>query len=220
MAIKERDLNMKANDYFKERSEVASYMKRLYDRQLTTASGGNISLRINNDLFCITPSALDKGNLTPDLIAVVNFDGTNLTPHLPLSIETEMHKAILLSRPDRNAVVHAHPTYACSFSTSTKCTLSTRLTAEAYYILGDAVTVPYKLMGTQELARDVASYIKNSEVLLMENHGAVAVGHDLLRAFDCMELLERAAMMNVIVKSVEGSKELTEEQLKAIANMR
>jgi L-fuculose-phosphate aldolase len=206
--------------FYEERSLVASYMKRLYDRHLTTASGGNISLRINEDLFCITPSALDKGNLTPDLIAVVNFDGTNLTPHLPLSIETEMHKSILLSRPDRNAVVHAHPTYACSFSTARECTLSTRLTAEAYYILGDPVTVPYKLMGTPGLALEVSSYIKDHEVLLMENHGAVAVGYDLLRAFDCMELLERAAMMNIITKNVTDSKELNDEQLQAIIDMR
>ena len=85
-------------DYYEERKSVADYMKRLYDRHLTTASGGNISLRINKDLFCITPSALDKGNLTPDLIALVTFDGKNLTPDLPLSMETEMHRKCLLAR--------------------------------------------------------------------------------------------------------------------------
>lgn len=211
---------MEKIEFYEERSQVASYMKRLYDRHLTTASGGNISLRLNDDLFCITPSALDKGNLTPDLIAVVNFDGTNLTPHLKLSIETEMHRLTLLKRPDRKAVVHAHPTYACSFSTARECTLSTRLTAEAYYFLGDPVTVPYELMGTTDLAALVAEYAKDHEVLLMENHGALAVGEDLLRAFDCMELLERAAMMNIIAKNVPNSKLLNAAQLQAIIDMR
>jgi len=211
---------MESIKFYEERKQVALFMKRLYDRHLTTASGGNISLRLNDDLFCITPSALDKGNLTPELIAVVNFDGTNLTPELPLSIETEMHKAILKARPDRSAVVHAHPTYACSFSTAAKCTLSTRLTAEAYYFLGDPVTVPYKLMGTKDLANIVGEYIKDHEVLLMENHGAVAVGTTLLKAFDGMELLERAAVMNIISKQVEGSKLLNDEQIQDIIDMR
>lgn len=207
-------------DFYEERKSVADCMKRLYDRHLTTASGGNISLRINDELFCITPSALDKGNLTPDLIAVVNFDGTNLTPNLPLSMESDMHRKVLLARPDRNAVVHAHPTYACAYSTAQPCTLNTRLTAEAYFIIGDIVNVPYRLMGTQGLADIVSEYIVNNEVMLMENHGAIAVGKDLLRAFDCMELLERAAMMSLAVNNIENSHELDEERIKAIIAMR
>ncbi|MFA6695916.1 MAG: class II aldolase/adducin family protein, partial [Sphaerochaeta sp.] len=106
---------METKKYEKYRRQVASFMTRLYDRQLTTASGGNISMRISKDLFCITPSALDKGLLTPDDIAVVTLDGKNLTPNLPLSIETEMHRLILVARPDIQAIVHAHPTYVSAF---------------------------------------------------------------------------------------------------------
>lgn len=206
--------------YYEERKEVALCMKRLYDRHLTTASGGNISLRVDKDTFLITPSALDKGNLTPDLIAVVKFDGTNLTPNLKLSIETEMHKEVLLARPDRNAVVHAHPVAACSFATAMPCQIDTRLTAEAYYIMGDVENVPYELMGTKKLADIVSKHIKDHEVLLMENHGAIAVGNDLLRAFDCMELLERAAQMTLNVLLIKHSKDLNEKQLEEIREMR
>lgn len=206
--------------YYEERKSVADYMKRLYDRHLTTASGGNISLRINKNLFCITPSALDKGNLTPDLIALVTFDGKNLTPDLPLSMETEMHRRCLLTRPDINAVVHAHPTLSCAYSTAQPCSLNTRLTAEAYYIIGDIVNVPYKLMGTKDLAEIVSKNIVDHEVMLMENHGAIAVGATLLRAFDCMELLERAAQMSLAVASIPNSHELTKERIDTIIKMR
>ncbi|MFA7119280.1 MAG: class II aldolase/adducin family protein, partial [Sphaerochaetaceae bacterium] len=163
---------------------------------------------------------LDKGNLTPDLIAVVKFDGTNLTPELPLSMETEMHRRVLLNRPDRNAVVHAHPTTVCAFSTAQPCMLNTHLTAEGYFILGDVVNVPYQLMGTKELAKAVSEEIRTHEVLLMENHGAIAVGKDLLRAFDCMELLERAAVMTLDVMNIKGSKELDEKKLATLRAMR
>jgi len=206
--------------YHEEREQVAAYMKRLYDRGLTTASGGNISLRVDDDTFLITPSALDKGNLTAELIAIVKFDGTNLTPELPLSIETEMHREILLARPDRMAVVHAHPVAACSFASAQPCQIDTRLTAEAYYIMGDVENVPYALMGTKALAQVVSEHIKDHEVLLMENHGAVAVGKNLLRAFDCMELLERAAQMTLNVAYIKNSKSLDERKLAEIRAMR
>lgn len=203
---------MKENLFYKEREAVANYMKRLYDRHLTTASGGNISLRVDDEHFVITPSALDKGHLTPDLIAIVRFDGTNLTPELPLSIETEMHRLCLLKRPDRNAVVHAHPTTVCSFAAAMPCTINTAISAEAYFIVGDVVNVPYQLMGTPALAKAVSESVKDHEVVLMENHGALALGHDLLRAFDCMELLERAAKMTLNCMQIKNSKSLTEAQ--------
>ncbi|MCK9190913.1 MAG: class II aldolase/adducin family protein [Sphaerochaetaceae bacterium] len=209
--------------FYKERKCVADFMKRLYDRQITTASGGNISMRLNDELFCITPSALDKGNLTPEVIAIVSLkDGKNMTDKIKLSIETEMHRKVLLERPDVNAVVHAHPIYASTFATAQPCSLSTRYSAEAFYFIGDVVNVPYRLMGTPDLANIVAEYMndKSRNCILMEKHGALAVGKTMLNAFDRMELLERMAVMNIVSKQIPNSEELTDEQLEAIRNMR
>ena len=192
---------MNIKQYEKERRQVAAFMTRLYDRQLTTASGGNISLRISDELFCITPSALDKGMLTFEDIAVVTMDGKNLTPDLPLSIETEMHRLSLIARPDCRAIVHAHPTYTSAFTAITKdgkCAIDTTMIAESYFILEKPEMVAYRLMGTVNLAEQVAIKAFDHSVLLLENHGAVALGKSLLEAFDKMELLERAAQMTTI----------------------
>lgn len=210
---------MSTNNFYEERKAVADCMKLLYDRGLTTVSGGNISLRLNDELFCITPSGIDKGNLTPEMIAIVKFDDTNLTPDLRLSIETEMHRLVLLARPEMNAIVHAHPTYASAYSTQMPTTLNTRLTAESYCVLGDVVNVPYSLMGTQSLAEAVAKMSKEYKTLLMENHGALVMGKTLLSAFDAMDLLERAAMMTHITQTLPSSHELTEAQMEEIRKM-
>ncbi len=185
---------------FKEvREEIARIMKRLYDCRLTTTSGGNISFRLNDELFAITPSQLDKANLTGDLVAIVGFDSTNYTPSLPLSIESEMHRKVLLARPDINAVVHAHPVYASAFTTMKK-PINTKLLAESWFLLEEPAFAPYKRMGSADLAATVSTCVKDSNVVLMENHGVLTVGKSLLAAFDLIEVLENSAKMTCITQ--------------------
>ena len=205
--------------FYKERVAVANFMKRLYDRQLTTASGGNISLRVSDDEFCITPSSIDKGSLTAESIAVVKFDGTNLTPDLKLSIETEMHRQILLKRPDLRAVVHAHPVFASAFATAQPCALDSRLIAETYFILGEIVNVPYFIMGSKELADAVSEAVVHNTAVLLENHGALCAAKDLLHAFDGIDLMERLAQMTILRRFIDNSHIMTESQCKEITDV-
>ena len=205
--------------FYKERVAVADFMKRLYNRQLTTASGGNISLRVSDDEFCITPSSLDKGSLTAESIAVVKFDGTNLTPELKLSIESEMHRQILLKRPDLHAVVHAHPVFASAFATAQPCVLDSRLIAETYFILGEIVNVPYFIMGSKELADAVSEAVVHNTAVLLENHGALCAAKDLLHAFDGIDLMERLAQMTILRRFIDNSHIMTESQCKEITDV-
>ncbi|UTD02863.1 class II aldolase/adducin family protein [Treponema socranskii subsp. buccale] len=205
--------------FYKERVAVANFMKRLYDRQLTTASGGNISLRVSDDEFCITPSSLDKGSLTAESIAVVKFDGTNLSPELKLSIESEMHRQILLKRPDLHAVVHAHPVFASAFATAQPCVLDSRLIAETYFILGEIVNVPYFIMGSKELADAVSEAVVHNTAVLLENHGALCAAKDLLHAFDGIDLMERLAQMTILRRFIDNSHIMTESQCKEITDV-
>ena len=182
--------------FYNERKQVADMMTRLYNTRLTTTSGGNISLRIHENTFCITPSSLDKGTLRPELIAVVTTDGENLTPELKLSIEGEMHRLILAENPQINAIVHAHPVFSTLF-TFTEKEVDTSLTAESWLLLGRPVAAPYHKMGTPELAREVADCAKKSRIVLLRNHGVLATGKDLLDAFDGIEVFENAAKLTL-----------------------
>lgn len=219
---------MDFKEFEHQRCEVAECMARLYRTGLTTTSGGNISLRLNDELFCITPSSLDKACLSAETIAVVTMEGENLTPHLKLSIEGEMHRLTLINRPDVDAVVHAHPCYATAFSTMKKSdgalALNTRLIGESWYLLGEPRLVPYYRMGSEELAHAVSEAARDCSVLLMENHGVLAVGPTLLKAFDCVEVLENAARMTVITQTmINGGyvvKSLDDVECDALSAMR
>ncbi len=183
--------------YKKERKEVASFMRRLYNHGLTTTSGGNISYRLSQDLILLTPSATDKGRMKWSEVGVMSILGQNLTPDLKPSIEYEMHLSIYRKNKDVMAIVHAHPVFASSF-TAMKCKIDTNLTAEAAAILGTPLMVPYALMGSNDLAAIVSDSVQKSDILMLENHGVLTTGSNLLQAFDKIEVLENAAKMTLI----------------------
>lgn len=197
------------------RKEVAFFMRRLYTRGLTTASGGNVSVRLRKGIL-ITPSALDKGIIRGKQVGMISFDGRNMTPALRPSMESALHLAIYRSRSDVNAIVHAHPPIATSFTAMRKA-IDCTLIAEARAVLGTPVLAPYALMGTEGLA--VAAEIGSAgktNVILLENHGIVCLGKDLLMAFDRMEVLEAAAKMTLITSLMGGGIPLNKEQLEEI----
>jgi L-fuculose-phosphate aldolase len=201
-----------AGKYITERKEVARFMRRLYKHGLTTTSGGNISLRISDDIIVITPSATDKGRMKWREVGLMNISGENLTPGLKPSIESELHLSIYKRKKEIKAIVHAHPVCASAF-TCMKAEINTCLTAEARAILGDPVLVPYALMGTRELATVAADNIMKSDILLLENHGILTTGSTILQAFDKIEVLENAAKMTLIVALTGKKSPLTKERI-------
>ena len=205
-------------DYI-EKKDVAYFMRRLYDRFLTTASGGNISFKVNKQNILITPASLDKGIISPEQIAVISMDGKNLSQDLKPSIETNMHLAIYKKRNDVLAVVHAHPVYASLFTTINR-KINTHLIAEARYMLGDPVFTEYALMGTGKLAEIVSEASIKSNVILLRNHGVLTTGKTLLEAFDRMEVLENCAKMTLLTELLQEKQEMTPEQIAAIDALR
>lgn len=202
-----------------QKQAVADCMNRLYRQGLTTTSGGNISLRVSNELILLTPSATDKGNMQAHQIAEIGMDGTNHTPRLKPSIETSMHLEIYKQHAHVQAIVHAHPPMASTFVAARK-PINVRLIAEAYAIVGDPEYAPYALMGSPELAESVAGCFKKHTVCaLMENHGVLCVGDSLLQAFDRIEVLENTARINLNLLQLGGGVELDAAQLQEIDRM-
>ena len=199
-------------DYYKEREEVAYFMRRLYDKNLTTCSGGNVSQKVNKDIICITPSALDKGRITPEQIGIITLKGENLTPELKPSIETSMHIAVHNMRPDIKAVVHAHPVTASSF-TASEMKINTSLIAESAAVLGIPVFTQYAKQGSSELAQIVSAATANANIVLMANHGVLTVGETLLKAFDRIEVLEASAKITLYTELLGPKRALTDSQL-------
>jgi len=195
--------------------EIAYWMRRLYRQKLTTTSGGNISARVGNRVF-ITPSGIDKARLRESDIAEIDLSGQIIHSKHPLSMETPMHLAIYLARPDILAIVHAHPPFATALACATNPSLDTALTSEGRLVLGEIGWAAYELMGTKLLAQKVADTAVRHQVILMQNHGAIALGRSLLQAFDRLEVLEYTCQIQHITNSMPPVNRLSESQVKEI----
>lgn len=163
---------------------------RIYRGGMTTTSGGNISIRDSNGDIWITPSGIDKGSLTLKDIMCVKKDGTIIGPHKPSS-EFPFHKAIYEARPELNAIIHAHPPGLVAFSIARKIP-DTNIVPQARNICGEIGYAPYGTPGSEDLGKKIAKQFMNPKykAVIMENHGVVLGGADLMDAYQRFETLE------------------------------
>ncbi len=172
-----------------ERNAIVEYGRKLITAQLTTGSGGNLSLYNRAEgLLAIKPSGVDYFEMRPEDVVVMDIDGCVVEGDLAPSSETRFHLALLRNRQDINAVVHTHQVYA----TTIAC-MRWELPAVHYLVGFSGNKVPlaeYATFGTQELSDNILRAIGNYNACLMANHGIVTVGATLGAAFAAAEELE------------------------------
>jgi len=174
------------------RDQITLIMLRIYDRVLTTTSGGNISIIDEEENIWITPAGVDKGVLKPSDIVCVKKDGTLVGAHKPSS-EYPFHRAIYKRRPDIKAVIHAHPPGIVAFSIVRKVP-DTRVLPQVRAVCGAIGYAPYALPGSEALGENIAGEFKEGvSVVIMENHGTVIGGKDISDAYQKFELMEITA---------------------------
>jgi L-fuculose-phosphate aldolase len=194
------------------RDQLVQIMQRIYGYGMTTTSGGNLSIRDENGDVWITPAGVDKGTLRPEDMVCVAADGTVRGLHKPSS-EVPFHRAIYDRRPDFHAIVHAHPPALVSFSIVRQIP-NTQMLPQAHAVCGAVGYAPYALPGSEELGQIIAdTFARGFDVVLLENHGVVTGGKDLLGAFQRFETLDFCAR-TIIQASILGPvQSLTDDQI-------
>ena len=194
--------------------QVAATMRRVYDRGLTTATGGNISMMDQNGDIWITPKGYDKGSLTSEDIVCVHADGSYEGKHEPSS-EIFFHRATYRARPDFRAVVHAHPVFCIAFSLTR--------TFPRIDLLPDTLTrcknmrlSKYAMMGSPELGENMyAEFSKGADVVFLENHGICVGAENLLKGYQLFETIEFAAKLDLLSRKLGSPRVITEDQFSA-----
>jgi L-fuculose-phosphate aldolase len=193
--------------------QIAVIIKRIYRSGMTTTSGGNVSIRDDNGDIWITPSAIDKGTLKPSDIMRVTADGTIIGPHKPSS-EYPFHRAIYNARPEIRAIIHAHPPGLVAFSIAHKIP-NTNIIPQARDICGEIGYAPYACPGSEELGKKISKVFEDDKykAVILENHGVVLGGSDLMDAYQRFETLEFCCRTIINAEHFGGINTLTEAQI-------
>ena len=194
------------------RHQLTEVMTRIYRQGMTTVSGGNCSVREPNGDLWITPAGIDKGQLEADDIVRVTVDGEIVGRHRPSS-EYPFHRMIYEARPDIRALVHAHPPGLVAFSIARKLP-DTRIYPQSQDLVGEVGYAPYALPGSEDLGMSIATAFGGDyRAVLLENHGVVVGGSDLLDAFWRFETLEYCAQINIRAHALGPYRSLTDGEI-------
>jgi len=195
------------------RSKLADVCRLLYDRNLTVSAGGNMSLRLNEKEFIITPSGRNKGMLRSDEMVLMNINGKVLSGGKP-SMEKKFHIALFNADPDTASIIHCHPLY-CTALTLRGEKIKSALTPEGIILLGEVPTIGYFTPGSKRLSEAVAEHA-SYKAMLMERHGAITQGRTLEEAFNRMEELEFQAKLQMLAGD---AKILPLQEIKKLSKM-
>lgn len=178
----------------KAREVIVSAGKELLQSGLIARTWGNISARISDTTFLITPSGRDYESLMPEDIVPVYLDGTPAGNGKPSS-EKKVHAEAYRLRPDVDFVIHTHQANASALSVLGEDL--TQYGSDAATILGGMVPcASYGLAGSDRLKERFAAALTaggKSQAVLLKNHGAVCLGKTYEDAFRVAKTLERAA---------------------------
>jgi L-fuculose-phosphate aldolase len=174
------------------RDQLAEIMQRIYQYSMTTTSGGNLSLIDSEGNLWITPAGVDKGKLTAEDMICITKDEKIIGRHKPSS-EYPFHQKIYARNPEIKSILHAHPPALSAFSIMREIP-ETRIFAQAVNVCGNIGIAKYATPGTDELADYISQAFKeNANVVILENHGVVTTGDNLLEAFQRFETLDFCA---------------------------
>ncbi len=178
-------------DIVRAKAAVIDAGQKLLEAGLIARTWGNISCRINDSKFVITPSGRSYESLTPDEIVVVNIADCAYEGDIKPSSEKGIHADCYRLRPDVNFVIHTHQLNASVLSVLSRDLLIQGI--DNIDKLGRTVAcAAYGLPGTKKLRKNVSSAIISSpsKAVIMAHHGALCMGESFHEAFDIALRLE------------------------------
>lgn len=193
--------------------------RSLFERGFSVGGAGNISVRLGENRFLVTPTGSSLGRLKADELSVIDGEGNVLSGKKP-SKEYFFHLALYQKKPECNAIVHLHSTYLTALSCKADLDYSNAMKAfTPYYVMrvGQLPVIPYYRPGAAEIGRDLAAKADQGKAFLLANHGVVVCGKDLQDAVDNTEELEETAKLLFILQG-QNVRYLTDEEVNELKN--
>jgi L-fuculose-phosphate aldolase len=195
------------------RDEIIDYGLRSYNSGFVTETEGNLSARLSEDRFLVTPSHVPYGKRQSEDLVVLDGGGNVIKGSRKPTSETRMHLAVYKARPDVNGIVHAHPLY-CTMLAVMGEPLPPILDEMFPYLGGVVEVTKFAPSGSVEIASECVKSLGNRAAVLLANHGNLCVGKNMSRAFQTAKYVEKYAQIYLNVLNLNRVTQVPEERLK------
>ena len=199
------------------KKQIIKFSKKLNSTNLSALRSGNISARAKEkgvDGFYITPSGMRYDDLKPSDIVFVSLEGRFDKKRKPSS-EWRFHQDIYVNKKEAKAIVHAHSTCATAISTHQ------RSIPAFHYMVAvaggeDIKCTKYATFGTRKLSNNILSALKNRSACLIGNHGQIAFGENLEKAFELAQEIENICHQYIYALRIGIPKILSKKEMKIV----
>ena len=203
------------------REAICDVCHKMWQLGWVAANDGNVSVKLPDGNFLCTPTGISKSFITPEKLVIVNdkLEVVEGAPGYKPSSEMKMHMRCYRERPDVGAVVHAHPPTATGYAVAGK-SMDEYSMIETVIAIGSIPLTPYGTPSTDEVPEAITPYLPNHDVMLLQNHGALTVGCDLITAYYRMETLELYAKISLTAHLLGGAREIEKPQIDKLMDLR
>jgi L-fuculose-phosphate aldolase len=171
------------------KEQLCDIGRRLWQREYVDGNGGNIAIRVGEDIAICTPTLVSKGFMKPEDMCLVDFEGNQLAGTKRRTSEILMHLQIMKQQPKAVATCHCHPPYSTGFAVAG--VLPPTCMIPEFEVFASVAIAPYRTPGTPEMGKLVADLVDKHNTILMANHGVVSWSHNNVEdAYFKMEILE------------------------------
>ena len=192
--------------YEKEKQELINTARKMETYNLVKMSGGNVSLKVEDNLVLVTPSAMPYDTMKVDDIVVVDLKGNIVEGKRRPTSDLKAILYILNNMKNVNAVIHTHQPCAIAFSLieNKLPVISTTMVDE---IKGEVNVAPFTISSDEGMGIETVKYANNSLCVILKNHGIMAFGKDLEQALSAATYLEESC--NIYLKALSTGKDIT-----------
>ena len=202
------------------KEQICEMGHRLWKRAYVDGNGGNMAIRVGEDIAICTPTLVSKGSLKPSDMCLVDFEGNQLCGTKKRTSEILMHLQMMKRQPKAIATCHCHPPYATAFAVAGIAPPTCML--PEYEVFCSVGVAPYRTPGSADMGKLVAELTDQFNTILMANHGVVTWSHNNIEeAYWRMEIIE-AYCRTIVVAGQLGKpiNTFTGPQMKELLNIK
>jgi L-fuculose-phosphate aldolase len=185
------------------KAQILAAGQKLWQRQYVDGNGGNISVRINDELILCTPTLCSKGDLRAEDLSVVDLQNRHMFGARPHTSEILLHLEIYKAVPEAKAVIHCHPPYATAHAVAGVIPQG-NLIPEQEVFIGPVALAPYDTPGTQAFAETVLPFVRKHNTILLANHGIVCWADTVSHAEWFVEIIETYCKTSMIASQLRS----------------